>query len=320
MHSRYNMDAIVQQIHMLSPSEKRLDAGETAMLEQQLEFMRAAVMEVRYEDLYARRFLPVATDVDTGAEFFTYTQTDEVGEAKIIRNFADDAPTVEVNAEKIRHDIVSLGDSYNYSIQDMRRAAFSGVPLDARKAMAARKAFERGIDTLAAEGSAQDNIVGFLKSSVVGITTPVGAVWAGLTADEILTDLNKLVSEMIIASKETYLPDTVLLPTAQHILVSQRRMSTSNGNDDTVLTAFRKANPSVARVESWNKLATAAVGGGARGVAFRADREVCEVVIPQEFEVLPPQPKNYAFNVLAHGRTAGCAIYRPLGMRYIDTI
>ena len=318
MHSRYNMDAIVQHIHMLSPQEKRFDAGETAMLEQQLEYMRAAVMEVKYEDLYARRFLPVAGDVNTGAEYFTYTQTDEVGEAKIIRNFADDPPTVEVNAEKIRHDIVSLGDSYTYSIQDMRRAAFAGVPLDARKAMAARKAFERGIDNLAASGSTQDNITGFLRSSVVGVTTPVGGVWSGLTAVEILADLNKLVSEMVIASKEAYLPDTVLLPTAQHILISQKRMSTDS--DDTVLTAFLKANPFVRTVASWNKLATATDAGAARGVAFKRDPEIMELVIPEEFEVLPPQPKNYAFNVLAHGRTAGCAIYRPLGIRYIDTI
>ena len=317
-HSRYDMDALVRHIHQLSPGDKRLDAGETAMLEQQLEQMRATVMEVKYEDLRARRFLPVANDINTGAEFFSYTQTDEVGEAKIIRNYSDDPPAVEVNAEKITHSIVSLGDSYYYSLQDMRRAAFAGVPLDARKARAARNAFERGIDTLAATGSAQDNIVGFLTSTAPDITTPVGAVWAGLAADLILNDMNKLVSEMIIDSKEAYYPDTVLLPTAQYVQISQKRLSADS--QDTVLTAFMRANPFIRTVESWNKLATAAVGGGARGVAYKRDPEVLELVIPQEFEVLPPQPKNYAFNVLAHGRTAGCAIYRPLGIRFIDDI
>ena len=134
----------------------------------------------------------------------------------------------------------------------------------------------------------------------------------------ILNDLNKLVSEMIIDSKEAYYPDTVLLPTAQYVQISQKRLSADN--QDTVLTAFMRANPFIRTVESWNKLATAAVGGGARGVAYKRDPEVLELVIPQEFEVLPPQPKNYAFNVLAHGRTAGCAIYRPLGIRFIDDI
>lgn len=320
--SRYDMDHIIRHINRLSPRSEpalRADAGEAGMLELQLEQMRARVYEVQYTELKARKFLPIATDIDTGAETFSYEQTDEVGEAKIITNYSDDLPSASSKTEKITHHIVSLGDSFEYSIQDLRRAAFSGVPLDARKAKAARNAYERGLDNLAAVGSSAHNIGGFVAASGVEISALAAAgAWSTKTGVEMLADLNKLVNEYIVNNKETIMPDTLLLPTAQYLLMSQTQMDTQNSR--TLLEAFKASNPSVNMVEPWNVFDGSGVGPSDRAVLYRRDPEIVELVIPQEFEVFAPEPRNLAFIVNCHGRTAGTCIYRPLGIRYIDGI
>lgn len=317
--SRFDMDFIVQHINRYSGrNEKRLDAGEAGMLELQLEDLMARVYEVQYEELRARRFLPIISDVDTGAEYFAFEQTDEVGEAKIITNYADDLPSVSSKTEKIRHDIVSLGDSWEWSIQDLRRAAFSGQPLEARKAKAARNAWERGLDSLAARGSAAHNIGGFINATGVEITAAVGAVWAGLDSSLILADVNKLVSEAIVNSKETITFNTLLLPTVQYLKISQTQMDTTSSR--TVLEAIKASNPTITEIAPWNVLDGAGDSGKDRGILYAKSEEYMGLVIPQEFEVVGPQPKNLAFRMLGHGRTGGVAVFRPLGMRYIDGI
>jgi hypothetical protein len=316
------MDHLIKAINRFSPRDQpvlRADAGEAGMLELQLEQMRTRVYETQYTELKARRYLPVATDIDTGAETFSYEQTDEVGVAQIITNYANDLPSVTSRTEKIVHQIVALGDSFEYSIQDLRRAAFSGVPLDARKAKAARNAYERGLDALAARGNAAANIGGFVNAANVSISTPAAAgVWSGKTGPQILADLNKLVNEYIVANKETILPDTLLLPTAQYLTLTQTQMDTQNSR--TVLEAFRASNPMVTMVDSWNVFDLAGAGPSDRIVLYKRDPEILELVIPQEFEVFAPEPRNLAFIVNCHGRTAGTCIYRPLGIRYMDAV
>lgn len=322
MTDRLDMDNIIRHLNRWTRRGQpviRADAGEAGMLELQLEQMRTKVYEIQYTELKARRFLPVATDIDTGAETFAYEQTDEAGVAQIITNYANDLPSVTSRTEKIIHQIVSLGDSFEYSIQDLRRAAFSGVPLDARKAKAARNAYERGLDALAARGSAAHNIGGFINASNVVISTLAAAgTWSTKTAAEILADLNKLVSDYVVANRETIMPDTLLVPTDQYLRMTQTQMSADNSR--TVLEAFRASNPSITLVDSWNVLDTAGAGATDRIALYKRDPEILELVNPQEFEVFAPEPRNLAFIVNCHGRTAGTCIYRPLGIRYMDGV
>lgn len=300
--------------------ESRMDADETNLLALMLEQMRTRVYEDEYPELKSRRFLPVSNEVDTGAESFAYEETNHVGEAKIITNYADDPPSVETESRKVTHSIVSIGDSYHYSIQDIRRAAFSGQPLTARKALAARRLWERKLDAVAALGDADSGIgEGCLNNSSVGIEPLAAAgAWSSKTAQAILDDLNALMLSMVVTSKELYQPNSLLLPTAQFMKISQTRMATDTS--ETVLEAFMRANPFIRSVDSWNLLSGAGVGSLDRAMAYVRDPEVLELQIPQEFEVLPPQPKNFAFSVLCHGRTAGTAVFRPLGLRYMDGI
>jgi len=203
-------------------------------------------------------------------------------------------------------------------MQDMRRAAMSGNQLDARKAKAARNAFERGLDNLAAFGSAAHNIGGFVNNSNVQVSAGTGAAWSTSNPLVQLADLNKLVADAIIGSGETITFDTVLLPLRQYLLASQTFLDTQNPR--TVLESFQAANPFVTLVAPWNVLDGAGVGAKDRLVCYSRSEEVCGLVIPQEFEVLAPQPKGFAFRMFGFGRTAGSVIFRPVGVRYMDLL
>lgn len=304
----------------------RMDADETNMLALELEQMRSRVYEAEYPELKSRKFIPVTNEIDPGAESFSWREEDYVGKAKVIRNYADDPESVETKGEKQTNSVVPLGDAFEYSLQDIRRAAFSGQPLTARKAMAARRVWERGLDDIAALGAPEDGIATGLLNKTIGTgtgqirgTTMTAASWldSSSTGDTMVTDLNLAVQEMIEDSKELYTPNLLLLTTALFLRLSHKRMSADSS--ETALEAFLRTNPWIEDVQPWNLLKNidGTSGNNARGLLMRKDADVLELVIPQEFEILPPQARNYAFKVLAHGRTAGTVVYRPLGLRYL---
>jgi len=316
MKNRSNISQLVSRINSeLYEGQRRLDANETAMLELQLEQLRAKTFDVLYAEQKARKFLPLISDVDPGAEFYAYTQTDMVGSAQIVTNYSDDIPSNEIITEKFVHQIVPVASAFEYSIQDMYRAAFTGVPLEARKAQACRKSVELKIDSIAATGKASHNIEGFVNNSNVQISASTGAVWT-TNPTVMLADLNKLVADAVTAAQETVVFDTVLMPLAQYLLASQTLVDTQN--PQTVLSAFLNANPSITLVDSWNVLDGAGASGKDRLVCYSRSSENVGLVIPLEFSLRPPQANNLAFKIVGHARTAGSVIYCPIACRYMD--
>ena len=126
-----------------------LDANETIFFARELEYVKAKTFEVKYIRLKATQLIPVSTEAGSGAETITYQVQDAVGVAKIIANYADDLPRVDVIGKEVSTPIRGIGDSFGYSIQDIRAAQFAGKPLVQRKANAARKAIDTLIDNLA---------------------------------------------------------------------------------------------------------------------------------------------------------------------------
>src|ERR1700761_9346019 len=92
----------------------RLDANESMILTQQLEVMRARTADILRPPFKARQFVPVTSEVDPGAESWSYAQWDRVGMAKIIANYADDIPKVATFAKKFVHTIETIGLGYDW--------------------------------------------------------------------------------------------------------------------------------------------------------------------------------------------------------------
>lgn len=296
----------------------RLDDGETALLARQLEYVKTQTYDILYSKLKSREFIPISGEVDVGAETWTYRQWDWRGMAKIVANYADDLPLVDALVKEFPQRIVDIADAYQWSIKDLRRAAKSGVPIDTKKAQAARNAIERKMDDIAAFGDTASNIPGFLNNANVPVVNLTNGAWLSTaTADEIMADLFELEQAIIDQSEEVHEADTLLLPTAHYGKIATTKFSTNS--DFTILQWFLKNAQTIKTVGRWNKLATAD-GGSPRALAYQRSPDVVELMIPLEFEQLPPEKRNLTYLVACLGRIGGVCWYRPLAAAYGDGI
>lgn len=320
------MDRLDAMLQALGIKE---DAKFTAALSQQLEHVRSKVYDIKYPELKARMFIPVDNSVNPGAETVAYYQWDAYGMADIIANYATDLPMVSALAEKFTSPVEGLGQAYDYSIQDLRRSAMSGMPLEMKKAAAARRGVELRIDDIACTGNAKAKLPGFINNANVSVlaATSDGTSAKWLAADraavtdkapaDIRADIAVAIQTIIDNTKGVFRPNTMLLPEKQfsHLELAQN----SAASDKTVLDFIRANMRDLQMIEPWYKLSTAdAAGTGPRMVIYKRDPEVLELVIPQEFEQFPAQVKNLTFMVPCHARIGGVVVYQPLAIVFTD--
>lgn len=297
----------------------RLDAAESVFFERQLDYIYAATYDIKYPDLMARAYVPVSNAAPSGSAEVTYRQFDRRGRAKIIKPGATDSPRVDILANEFSRPVRWGSASYGWNIVEIRQAQMAGLPLDARKAAAARRAQEELLDEIAALGAADYGISeGFVNNSACAADTAPTGTWSTATADQIIADVTNSWTLMVTDTLGVEKPNTLLLPDAQHAIIATKPRSTTS---DTTVLAFLLANfPGLNAIEPWYRLAGAGAGATDRGVLYNRSPEALTQEIPNEFEQLPVYQKGSNFEVETLVATAGMAFYYPRSCRYIDGI
>lgn len=308
----------------MNPTEKnaaRLDQGEQVFFDEQLTLVKARTYDVIHKDLKALTLLPVSTEQDDAAEHIEYRSYDQVGMAKIVSDYANDFPRVDTLGTKKSVQVHSLGDSYGYSIQEIRRAARANFNLDARRAMAARRGIEEKQDHIAWFGDAKAGLNGFINAE--GITEYVaangaggGKAWSGKTADEILADVVGIITAAPESTNGKEVPDTLILPLALYNKLAYTPYG--DNRDKTLLTFIRDNYPTLTRIEWVQDLVGAGAGNTNRVMAYTRDPMKVEVQIPLRLEQLPPERKAMEYTVICHQRTAGTIVYYPMSVVFCD--
>lgn len=302
--------------------ETKLDAQETIFFERELEKVKSKTYDKKYPELKIRKLVPVNSDVDPGADTITYYQYDSVGMAKIVESYAKDFPRVDVKRTKFSSPVASLGDSYGYSIQEIRKAKMVGIPLEQRRANTARKAMMQSEDEFGANGDARSGLPGlFTNANTTEYTLPADGtgsskLFSTKTPAQILRDLNGMVNAPVDLTNGVETVDTLLLPIAQYTLISST--ARSDNSDTTILQFFMKNNPFIQNVDHYHKLKGAGAAGADRMFAYRRDPDVLTLEIPQDFEQFPPQEEGMEFVVYCHERFGGVIIYYPLATIFAD--
>lgn len=315
-----SLERMIKHLRRLSEEgHLRMDVNESAHLAQELEHVKTRTFDIKRPVSKARMFVPTSSEADTGADTITYFQWDWRGMAQIIANYADDLPSVDAFKTKFTAPVVGVGDSYSWSIQDIRRAAMARSQLDVRRAVAARMGVERRVDEIAAFGEADTGITGFLNNANIPLTAPVTGTWTTATPAQITEDLNTGAQAIVNATLETETPDTCLLDTASFGIIAQTPIAVDN--QTTILQSWLANNPYIRNVDQWTKLSLAdAAGTGPRLVFYRRSPDILTLEIPQEFEQFPPQERNLAFVVNTHARIGGVLVYYPLAITYMDGV
>lgn len=302
----------------------RLDANETPTIERTLTQLRTKVLTNLYAPLEGRKLVPKATDIAADADTYSFVIEESLGKAKVGASTSDDPPRVGAKSKEETGKVYNITASFGYDILDIRRAARLGNPLSVRLANIARDVIERGIDDMIALGNTgspgETNLIttGLLNNADVAALgiQDLGETWTSETdPDVILGVLNGLLvapseaTEMAVRATDIVMPDTYFN------IANTMRVGVDS--DRTVLSWFLANNPGIV-VTPWAKARLKGGSSLGRMMAFKKDPMILEGVIPMEFEMLPPQAKNYEFEVPCLARCGGVKIYTPVACKYAD--
>lgn len=310
-----------------------LDANESVFFERELEYIKTQTYDVKTPNMKAMENIPISGEAGPAAESITYRQYDSVGMAKIISNYSDDLPRVDVKAQEFTTPVRSIGEAYGYNVQEIRASAAANKNLPARKAATARKIMDQTTNKIAWNAYPTDGINGGLTGLLYNANVTKGTVtqrggdyvFADKTPDEILADLNKLVDDIMDLTNGVEQPDTVLLPIAQYSqIASEYRSSTS---DLTILEAFLKNRPYITKVD-WvaefknvNPIPSTMVASNTDiMVAFRRQPDALTLEIPQPFEQFEVERRGLEYLVPCHERCGGVIVYYPLSVNIVEGI
>ena len=284
------------------------DSDASVFFARELDYVKSQSYDVEYPEFTALKLFPVSSEINPGAETVTYYSYDKTGMAKIISNYATDLPRADVKGKPTTAIIKSLGDSYGYSIQEMRASAMAGKSLDARKAESARYQIDYLNNKIAWNGDAETGLRGVLsKDNDVPLYVPA-------------TGAKGMLKQVARTTKKVEKPDTLALPSEAYIEIQNRRIESTA---TTVLKYIQDNITDIARIVSCPELDPDSVDtnpyaaeSDGKGVAllFKNDPRKFTIENPLSFMQYPVQPEGLEMVVPCEARTAGAIIYYPMSM------
>lgn len=302
-----------------------------AFLVSQLTQIEAQVYETRYPDFAFEDIVPVDVSGPEWKPSTTFFSTDFVGEANWFTGYAKDMPFADVTKSQFTQGMKMAAIGYEWNLEEINTARMIGQNLDAAKANAARKVYQKFMYDLVTAGSTEKNMPGFFNIS--GVTagdvaadgTASSTFWPDKTALLILRDINALLTAIYTGSSTVESADTLLLPVNAFLHIANTPMSVDNPM--TILEFIRRNNTYTAMfnrpltIRPVRGLDTADPGGDGRMIAYRKDPEVVKLHLPMPHRFLPIW-QNGPLNFVVPGifRTGGIEARLPAAIRYGDGI
>lgn len=303
----------------------RTDASTTAFVARQLEYLRPGLFEVQYPGLKGKQWVPVNSSMPIGAEQYTITIVDQVGEVKHVKDFSKDLSRVELKTSQASMTVFAMGISYAWNINEIRAAMYAGMPLQTKKAMGARDMMARKFDDILLTGETVTGAKGlFNQTGTESYTAPSDGDAGAKTlesknADKVVRDLNGALAAIVLNSKEIHTPNTVIMPLSTYQHLGATRVG--DGTSDTILSYWLRTNPyGIGSVGYSTKLETAGSGNTKRIVTYEKNPNVLEMIAPIEFEQFAPETFNTEVSTVCQMRVGGVALYMPKALAYTDGI
>jgi hypothetical protein len=302
---------------------RRLDRAESVFFARETEYVKTKTYDAKSPELKGLRIVPQASDLPVGIEQITYRRYFEAGEAKVIADYAKDFPRVEVFAKEYTSKVVDIGDSYGYSIKEIRSSMRSGKRLDQRRALTARRTIERKLNHLTLRTDSDWGTFGLLDyPGITEATLPADGTgssksWPTKTVDQILRDINVMLDAVNVPTNGIEEADTLLLP-----LPARNQLVNTRLGDTTIsLMKYIQDNlPQIKRIEWLNELSRIGVGGTNRIMVGKFDNEHLENQIIGHFEQLETEQEGGEYQIPCMATTGGVIIYYPMAFAFADGV
>ena len=263
--SEFELNDAILRIQDAAPVA--MSDNDAVFFQRQLEFIEAQTYDQLYPELEARAAFGVDTTGGPGVTTLTYRSYNHVGTAQVINARATDLPKSNISGKEFSIPVKSVGTAYDYDIDEIASAQVTGLPLEARKAMAATRGYEQYVNSTAWYGDADNGFVGFFENpEITKATVAAGASghtrWSTKTPVEILRDLTTAVTAMYASTLKILRPEEIWLPVIQHQLIMNT--ARSEMSDKTILQFFIDNNEFINSREKFKAL-NAVAGKGTAG-------------------------------------------------------
>lgn len=298
------------------------DAG-VAFYISQLTNLEAKVYETLYPDIIFDQLVPVDTSDPEWIDQVAYMSFNAVTMAKFIAANGRDLPQSDIDANISYIPVGYAGNSYGYSLEELRKAAAMRIPLDATKARITYRGARQFQQQIAFFGDASRNMYGLFNHPNVPLDNST-INWNTATGAEMVAALNGLLIKVWNQSNTRHVANTLLLPTTIWSIISSKRMDT--GTDTTVLEFFRRNNNSTGvtgqpldiRAVLW--LNTAGAGSTPRMMAYEKNQDNLTMRMPIPWRSLPPQATALRLEVPCEFKISGTEFRYPLSAAYRDLV
>lgn len=312
---QFSYDSDLQQM-------RTADAG-IAFYISQLTNLEAKVYETLYPEIVFDELVPVNTSDPEWIDQVAYMSFNAVTMAKFIAANGRDLPQSDIDASISYIPVNYAGNSYGYSLEELRKAAAMRIPLDAAKARIAYRGARQFQQQIAFFGDASRNMQGLFNNSNVPLDNST-INWNTATGAEMVAVLNSLLIKVWNQSQTRHVANTLLLPTSIWSIISSKRMDT--GTDTTVLEFFRRNNNSTGvtgqpleiRAVLW--LNDAGTSGAPRMMAYERNEDNLTMRMPIPWRSLPPQATALRLEVPCEFKVSGVEFRYPLSAAYRDLI
>lgn len=305
----------------------RFDSAEAAAVffARELDYIKSKTYDKRYPEFTALTVFPVTHEVPEGAESFTYYGYEKTGYAKIISNYATDLPRVDIKGEQKTGYVKGIGDSFGYSVQDMRASRMAGKSLDTRRGESARYHIDRLTNTLVWRGDDKNKLLGVLSkdNGIPVLTLTNGAAeattWLKKTADEIVADVKNALTLMDETTQHVEVPDTLLIPSTVYTAMSLTILPGTSASvlkflqdnlDGITIKPCPELNSTATETNPYAK--PSGQQGQGVGILFKYDSDKMAAEIPMPFLQHPAQYENLEVKIPCESRVAGMVIYYPM--------
>tara|TARA_R110002167_G_scaffold42512_13_gene129157 strand:+ start:1809 stop:2771 length:963 start_codon:yes stop_codon:yes gene_type:complete len=290
------------------------------------------IYQRRYPTFNYAAHVPVVTEGNEWAIGTTFFTVDTAGEAKFLSGAGTDMPFNQVNRDQASHDFAMIGSGWEWNLEEINQASLYGINLNDTKAMSATDKVERLLNSIAMSGATEKNWTGLVNNGSVSRVdvandgTGPSTFWSAKTNDQIMRDINELISSIGENSEEVEWADSLRVPPEAYRLLATRRLGAGDGLL-TLLEYVRKNNVYTATtgqmldIQPLRELATAGNSTTGRMMAYRRDPEVLRFHLPMPRRVLQPRQKSImGFETGIIARTGGVEIRLPGAVAYADKI
>jgi len=154
-------------------------------------------------------------------------------------------PGVTVNGQRLVKPLRLLGREPNYSSVELQRSQLTGQPIDVQQLSAMNVLYQMNTDQMVYIGATEVGATGLLNSSEVTAANVAagaagGTTWATKTPDEILADVNTMLTAAWLASGYAVCPGKIGLPPANYSLIATQKVSSAG--DKSILTYLMENN------------------------------------------------------------------------------